>query len=62
MPETATLDAPTREAEKTVQFTVNSTLANEVLAVFGVPVPDAEGLDEIRIFIRDSALIGTTGK
>ncbi len=56
MSNAAALDTETDEATKTAQFIVNSTLANEVLAVFGVPVPDAADLDEIRIIIRDSAI------
>ncbi len=41
MPEPAMLEAENDLAHKTVQFIINSELANEVLAVFGVPLPDA---------------------
>lgn len=52
MSDTATVPAAGDET-RTAEFIINSDLANEVLAVFGVPVPDAADLDEIRILIRD---------
>ena len=45
------------EAEKTVEIYVTSDQANEILAGFEVPMPDAADLTEIRLIIRDSSIV-----
>ena len=56
MSNTSTAAAPVADETRTAKFVINSQLANEVLAVFGVPVPDAADLDEIVIVVRDTEL------
>jgi hypothetical protein len=41
------------DASRRVEIHASAELANKVLALFEVPMPDAADLDEIRVIIRD---------